>query len=309
MNQTQTLDPGFTAALRRELVAIPSAKPRHTRRVAAITAGVVGAIALGGVTAVAGLRPAGEVASPPLAPPVILNGVGSAKVVLPDAPGDAVYLRVELTCFDGIRCNTPGGGNEGPDNGIPRVQRDALPLTDAFDPHNAQNLAPLNPAAGLAIDVSPGTHWRLYAVYTDGLNPRSAPVGNGRTLGIPSNEAPPDLGPGRRHQRQVRLGGLPPPHRPGPPPAHARGDQPGPDPCLRRGWHHRDRQGRRQSSPTAAELTWREAPAQHLHRGLAEEPPGLTRKWTPPQPRPGPSWDTSAHRLEGSCCVDRPPSR
>lgn len=196
MNQTQTLDPVLIAALRRELVALPSAKPRRTRRVAAITAGVFGAVALGGVTAVAGLRPAGEVASPPLAPPVILNGVGSANVVLPDAPGNAVYLRVELTCFDGIRCNTPGGGIEGPDvSTINKVQRDALPLTDAFDPHNAQDLAPLNPAAGLAIDVNPGTHWRLYAVYTDGLNPEPAPVGNGKTLGIPSNQAPPDLVP------------------------------------------------------------------------------------------------------------------
>jgi len=191
----QTIDPGFTAALRRELVALPSAQPRHARRVAAITAGVVGALALGGVTAVAGLRPSGEVA-PPLAPPVILNGVGSAKVVLPDAPGDAVYLRVELTCFDGIRCNTPGGGSEGPNvSTINKVQRDALPLTDAFDPDNPQDLAPLNPAAGLAIDVSPGTHWRLYAVYTDRLNPDSAPVGNGRTLGIPSNLTIPDMVP------------------------------------------------------------------------------------------------------------------
>ncbi|MEO6144493.1 MAG: hypothetical protein ABIP19_10985 [Dermatophilaceae bacterium] len=196
MNQTHTLDPVLAAALRRELVALPSAKPRRTRRMAAITAGVFGAVALGGVTAVAGLLPAGELASPPLAAPVILNGVGSANVVLPDAPGNAVYLRVELTCFDGIRCNTPGGGIEGPDHGtINKVQRDALPLTDAFDPHNAQDLARLNPAAGLAIDVSPGTHWRLYAVYTDGLNPEPAPVGNGKTLGIPSNQAPPDLVP------------------------------------------------------------------------------------------------------------------
>jgi hypothetical protein len=172
------------------------AQSRSRRRwVTALAAGVLGAVAVGGATAVAGLRPAGEVATPPLAPPVILNGVGSAKVVLPDAPGDAVYLRVELTCFDGIRCNTPGGGSEGPDDGIPKVQRDALPLTDAFDPHNAQDLAPLNPAAGLAIDVSPGTHWRLYAVYTDSLNPESAPVGNGRILGIPGNLTIPDLVP------------------------------------------------------------------------------------------------------------------
>ena len=192
----QTVDPVLTAALRRELVALPSAKPRRTRqRVAAITTGVVGALALGGVAAVAGLRPAGEVATLPLAPPVILNGVGSTKVVLPAAPGDAVYLRVELTCYDGSRCNTPGGGSEGPDNGIPRVQRDALPLTNAFDPNNAQDLDPLNPAVGLAIDVSPGTHWRLYAVYTDRLRPESASVGDGRTLGIPGNSALPDLVP------------------------------------------------------------------------------------------------------------------
>jgi hypothetical protein len=193
----QTIDPVFTAALRRELVALPLAKPRRTRRrIAAITAGVIGTVALGGVTAVAGLRPAGEVATPPLAPPVILNGVGPAKVVLPDAPGNAAYLRVELTCFDGIRCNTPGGGVEGPNVGpFNKVQRDALPLTDAFDPHNPQDLASLNPAAGLAIDVSPGTHWRLYAVYTDGLNSEPAPVGNGKTLGIPSNLDMPDLVP------------------------------------------------------------------------------------------------------------------
>jgi hypothetical protein len=172
------------------------AQSRSRRRwVTALVAAVLGAVAVGGATAVAGLRPAGDVATPPLAPPVILNGVGSAKVVLPEAPGNAVYLRVELACFDGIRCNTPGGGSEGPDNGIPKVQRDALPLTNAVDSHSAQRLAPLNPAAGLAIDVSPGTHWRLYAVYTDSLNPESAPVGNGEMLGIPSNLTIPDLVP------------------------------------------------------------------------------------------------------------------
>jgi hypothetical protein len=197
MNQSiAPIDPGFTAALRRELVALPSARPRHARRIAAITAGVVGAVALGGVTAVAGLLPAGEVASPPLAPAVILNGVGPAKVVLPDAPGNATYVSVALTCFDGTRCFTPEGGSEGPDDGTVKMTGGALPLTDAFDPHNAQRLAPLNPAAGLAIDVNAGTHWRLYAVYTDLLSPESAPVGNGKILGIP-NYAPygPDLVP------------------------------------------------------------------------------------------------------------------
>ena len=232
-----------------------------------------------GATAVAGLRPPGEVASQPLASPVILNGVGSAKIVLPDAPGDAVYLRVELTCFDGIRCHTPGGGIEGADNGLPKVQGDALPLTDAFDPRNAQRLAPLNPADGLAIDVSPGTHWRLYAVYTDSINPKSAPLGDDKTLGIPGNGKvgpngslelnSPDLVPGCHHRRQVRLGGRPArhlgpvprrqprgSHRAGPAPAHAGGDQPGPHPGLRRRWHHRDRQGRRQCAVPPLRRLW-----------------------------------------------------
>jgi hypothetical protein len=195
-----TLDPVFAAALRRELVALPTATPRRVRRrLGVIATGVIGAVTLGGVTAVASLMPAGEVASPPLAPPVILNGVGPAKVILPAAPKDAVYLRVELTCYDGTHCWTPGGGvgmrQGGVEANAPMVQRDALPLSAEPDPHNAQSLAPLEPASGLPIDVDPGTHWRLYAVYTDGLNVEAAPVGNGQTLGIPSNDVVPDLVP------------------------------------------------------------------------------------------------------------------
>jgi hypothetical protein len=192
----QTVDPVFTAALRRELVALPSAEPWRIRnRAALIAAMAISALALGGVAAVAGLRPADEVATAPLAPPVIVNGVGPAKVRLPAAPTNATYARLELTCFDGIRCNTPGGGVEGPATGIPRVQRDALPLSTTPDVTNAQRLPLLDPADGVPIDVAPGTHWRLYAVYTDGLKPVSAPVGNGKTLGIPSNLDIPDLVP------------------------------------------------------------------------------------------------------------------
>lgn len=191
-----TLDPVFAAALRRDLVALPTSRsPRHHRRMLAVGAGVLASLALGGAVAVAGLRPPGEVASPALAPPVIVNGVGPARVVLPDAPSNAVYVRIELTCFDGARCHTPGGGVDGPVDGRPKVQRDALPLTNAPDPTNPQVLAPLTPASGLTIDVTPGTHWRLYAVYTDGLNPQPAPVVDGKLLGIPSNYFTPDLVP------------------------------------------------------------------------------------------------------------------
>jgi hypothetical protein len=193
----QTIDPVFSAALRRELVALPSAGPRRIRhRAALITAAAITTVALGGgVVAVAGLRPADQVATAPLSPPVIVNGVGPAKVALPAAPTNARYARLELTCFDGTRCNTPGGGIEGPDTGTPRVQRDALPLSATLDPTNAQSLPPLDPADGVPIEVAPGTHWRLYAVYTDSLNPVSAPVANGKTLGIPSTLDIPDLVP------------------------------------------------------------------------------------------------------------------
>lgn len=163
------------------------------RRWAVVTTSVVGAVALGGVVAVAGLLPAGQVASPPLAPPLIVNGVGPAMVPVPDAPQGAKYLRLELACFDGSRCNTAGGGVEGGDG--TKVQRDALPVTDDVDSTNPQSLDPLNPGNGVKIDVEAGTHWRLYAVYTDGLNPDPAPMDDGRTLGIPSNTVLPDLIP------------------------------------------------------------------------------------------------------------------
>jgi hypothetical protein len=189
-----TVDHAFASALRAELVALPSMQPRRTRRrIAVISAGVVGALSIGGV-AVAGLRPAGEVASPPLAPPVILNGVGPANVVLPKAPGNATYVQVELTCYDGTRCHTPGGGNDGPATS-PKIQRAALPLTNRTDPTNAQQLSPLDPSIGLPVAVNTGTHWRLYVVYTADLTPAPAPVGNGETLGVPGNDVPPDLVP------------------------------------------------------------------------------------------------------------------
>lgn len=167
---------------------------RHIRRRSALVmTSVVPVVALGGVAAVAGLLPAGQVATPPLAPPLIVNGVGPATVPVPDAPQGAKYLRLELACFDGTRCNTAGGGVEGGE-GI-KVQRDALPVSGEVDSTNAQSLEPLNPDEGVKVDVETGTHWRLYAVYTDGLNPDPAPMDDGRTLGIPSNSILPDLIP------------------------------------------------------------------------------------------------------------------
>lgn len=191
-----TVDPRYAAELRRELVELASAPASsRPRRAALIGGGVVAALALGGTVAVAGLRPAGQVADRPLATSLIINGVGPARVVLPDAPDKAVYVRVELACFEGTRCATPGGSVEGADDGTVMIQRDALPLTDTVDPQNAQALAAVDPASGFDVGVDPGSRWRLYAVFTDTLNPSLASLASGRTLGIPGNDAPPDLVP------------------------------------------------------------------------------------------------------------------
>ncbi len=167
---------------------------RTRRRAAVITAAAVGAFGIGGATAIATLRPAADVATAPLSAPVILNGVGRADVKLPAAPQDATYLRIELICFDGTRCHTPGGGIDGPEGAV-KIEPDAIPLTDAADADNAQELKPFDPTLGFEVDVNAGTHWRLCAVYTDQLNPTAATAKDGRLLGIPSNNAQPELVP------------------------------------------------------------------------------------------------------------------
>jgi hypothetical protein len=192
-----TLDPMFAAALRNELLAQAAPRPRRTRRRATIIGiAVVGTLIVGGVSAVAGLKPAGDGVGRPLLPPIVVNGVGPADVILPPAPSKAMYVRVELTCYDGTKCNTPGGGVTRPtDDGTPMLQRDAEPLTDQADKQNPQDIPRLDPASGLPIDVTAGTHWRLYVVYTDRLNPAPAPAGDGRTLGLPGNTSLPDFVP------------------------------------------------------------------------------------------------------------------
>jgi hypothetical protein len=45
------------------------------------------------------------------------------------------------------------------------------------------------------VTVDPGTHWRLYAVYGDSLDPTPAPLPDGRTAGVPGRDAAPDLVP------------------------------------------------------------------------------------------------------------------
>ncbi len=177
-------------AMTRSIVASAShaAQPSpwvRVRRVA-IGLGVAGAVAVGGATAYAGLRPAGEVAAPPLAEPIILNGVGPGVVPIPEAPEGAVYLKFELACFEATICMSPAGGVTNEAHIDRMVERGAVPVTDRYDPINPQKLAPLDD--GLPIEVDDGAHWRLYAVFAYSRDPQAGRLEDGRTLGIPGVE-------------------------------------------------------------------------------------------------------------------------
>lgn len=162
-------------------------RSRRFRSRAAL-AGAFGLAIVGGGVAVASLGPADKIATLHLlAPPMIVSGVGSQDVALPEAPVGARYLTYELACFDGTFCGTPAGSSEGPDDGRVKVDRGALPTTTATDGTNPQQLQPLGDQ-GIQVKVTVGTHWRLYAVYTDQYNFENGTLANGKTLGIPGIE-------------------------------------------------------------------------------------------------------------------------
>ena len=144
------------------------------------------ALTIGGVSAVAGLKPAGDGVGEPLVAPIVLNGVGPAEVLLPPRRGTRC-VRVELTATAVPELPHPGGGSDpAVDDGTPMVQRDALPLTDTFDEQMRR------PPGWILRPVCPWTCRQartggLYAVITDRLNPAPAPAGDGRTLEIPGN--------------------------------------------------------------------------------------------------------------------------
>jgi hypothetical protein len=179
-------------------VALPTQTSRAWGRKPIVfgAAALLALLSVGTVTAVANLRPPGEAAAAPLAAPVLVNGVGPATVRLPAAPADARYVRIELICFDGTLCASPGGSIEGTSTTkTPKIERASLPVTQAFDPDNVQILEPIDPSVGVSVIVNPGTHWRLYALYVTGLNPEIAKLEDGTTLGIPGNDVIPDLVP------------------------------------------------------------------------------------------------------------------
>lgn len=198
--RAQSLTDGQAAVMTRSIleraVSESDQRARPARRKRAVLAlGLGGAVLFGGGVAVAALIPADEVASAHLlAPPVVISGVGPQNVVLPTPPESSRYLTFELACFDGTTCGSPAGSVEGPADGDIKVDRGAVPTTSVDDPANPQQVEPLT-NNGFEVRVEEGTHWRLYAVFTDTYQPPAGTLPSGRTLGLPGGESASDYLP------------------------------------------------------------------------------------------------------------------
>lgn len=161
-----TLDDGFVAALRRELIAeARKSKPTRRRTFAAAVAGV---LAVGAGVFAVGAANGGPDADLPLSAPIIETHVGTATVALPAAPPDAQWLMVVVGTPAGSgSLQTPAG-----ESGLTHVE--AYPLTaEASAAHAAgggQSLAPLDPSRGLTVRTEqPTAVWRIYAAYTTSI--------------------------------------------------------------------------------------------------------------------------------------------
>lgn len=217
VTHAQSLTDGQSAAmarsiLRRAVSHEPEQRVGSTRRRRSVATLAIGTAALfGGGVAVAGLLPADKVASAHLlAPPMIISGVGPQDITLPTPPHEARYLTFELACFDGTLCGSSAGSVEGPDDGDVKVDRGAVPTTSLHDPSNPQQVEPLT-NNGLQVRVEEGTHWRLYAVFTDTYQPPSGTLPGGATLGLPGGESASDYLPATTsdgHQGWVRYDDL-----------------------------------------------------------------------------------------------------
>ncbi|WP_256840401.1 hypothetical protein [Ornithinimicrobium faecis] len=159
-----------------------------------VVAGICVALGAGATASIATLVPADKIATPPLSSPTILNGSGPEDVVLPDPPEGALYVHFELACYDTTYCGTPLGAMAS-DSPSALVDRGSFPLTSWTDPMDVADKPTLVPSEGLPITVEVGTHWRLYAIYTDRLELDAATLEDGRTLGVPSFSLMPDLMP------------------------------------------------------------------------------------------------------------------
>ena len=80
-------------------------------------------------------------------------------------------------------CLTPAGGELSDSGSEPQSGDGMLPLTNADDPSNIQDLDPLDPAAGVPVTVDANSHWRMYVVYTDTIDPKLAVTRMGRCSG------------------------------------------------------------------------------------------------------------------------------
>lgn len=187
------MDQVFEQALRRELTQLPAGQKKQRRR--RVTFTVVGALSLFGAAtvSVATLRPAAEVITMPIAPPVVIQGSDSTLVEVPAVPSNARYLKIELTCFNSKVCAFAEQENVTTTIAPMISERASLPLGNWYDPEDQARIAPINPAQGIQVRVDKGGSWRMYAIYTEQLNPKSAQLpddpayGSNMLIGIPNN--------------------------------------------------------------------------------------------------------------------------
>lgn len=187
------MDQVFEQALRHELTQLPSGQKKHRRRRVAFT--LFGALSLFGVVtvSVATLRPAAEVITMPIAPPVVIQGSDSTLVQVPAATSNARYLKIELACFDSKVCAFADQENVATTIAPMISERASLPLSNRYDPEDQARIAPIDPTQGIQVRVDKGATWRMYALYTEQLNPKSAQLpddpayGSNMLIGIPNN--------------------------------------------------------------------------------------------------------------------------
>ncbi len=181
---TRTLDPHVAAALRTELVAHVSRPPRRLRRRVAIggVAVTTAAVLFGSVTA----PPAGDVADPPLSPPMVLNGVGSTNVTPPQAPqgrdlpaSGAGLLRQHAVRDSGRVHRSARAHDAAPARRDPALRRLRRP-----EPAAPRSAGPRRRPADQGRRRRPLAPLRHYV---DRLNPRSIRLADGRGIGIPAN--------------------------------------------------------------------------------------------------------------------------
>lgn len=184
---TETLDPVFTEALRRELVSLPATEPARARRTRRTwtSAGLGLVLAIGGSAAAATLLgPPGSEVVTALADDVEYTGTGSATIDLGAPPEGTTVIAYEFTCVTAGTFHIGQGGTTHVCDGL-----DA----DAGHPGNGQLALSSAPDGQLTIATDSDARWTISATYVATEPIPLATNANGESYGTDGFGAQPDL--------------------------------------------------------------------------------------------------------------------